>query len=57
MMARYGFKPIPQTDALRRAADMARMATDSMQGLNKIGYILNQYRVGLITEREAMERL
>lgn len=42
---------------LRNAADIARMATDTLSGLNKIDKILALAKVGLITEAEALDLL
>jgi hypothetical protein len=42
---------------LERARRLALMATDTLSGVNRVGRIIDQYRAGLITETEALERL
>lgn len=45
------------TPKLQSAWNMAQMATDTMHGLQRIGEIVTQWRVGLITEPEAIAAL
>ena len=42
---------------VQRAADIARMGTDTLGGLNKIDRIIEQFKVGLITADEAIRML
>ena len=42
---------------VERAANMARMATDTLAGWDKIEAALDLYAVGLITEAECINKL
>ena len=45
------------TPRIQRAAAMARMATDTLGGLDKVDIAVDLYRVGLITETECINKL
>lgn len=42
---------------VERKADIARMGTDTLAGLNKIDRIVEQFKAGLITADEAIRML
>lgn len=42
---------------ISNAIDIARMATDTIEGLDKIDRLVKQYTVGLITGQELIELL
>ena len=42
---------------VERAADCARMATDTMVGLDKIGHAMRMFACGLHSEAETIELL
>ena len=42
---------------VQRAADIARMGTDTIGGLNKIDHVIKLFKSGLITADEAVRML